>query len=87
MDRETQDLFENYFDLFSRPGWKQFVDNLEVNLQSVSRLDDIKTTEDLYRAKGAREVLSRIVNFKALIEQSYEEAKETAAYMDAMDDE
>ena len=73
MDKETQDYFDRYFDLFASQGWKQFIEDMEDNRTLMSDLLTIKDANDLYYRKGQLEVLNRIVNFQLAIETAYEE--------------
>ena len=73
MDKETQDYFDRYFDLFASHGWKQFIEDMEDNRTLMSDLLTIKDANDLYYRKGQLEVLNRIVNFQLAIENAYEE--------------
>ena len=73
MDKETQDYFDRYFDLFASQGWKQFIEDMEDNRTLMSDLLTVKDANDLYYRKGQLEVLNRIVNFQLAIENAYEE--------------
>jgi len=73
VDKETQDYFDRYFDLFASQGWKQFIEDMEDNRTLMSDLLTIKDANDLYYRKGQLEVLNRIVNFQLAIETAYEE--------------
>jgi len=73
VDKETQDYFDRYFDLFASQGWKQFIEDMEDNRTLMSDLLTIKDANDLYYRKGQLEVLNRIVNFQLAIENAYKE--------------
>lgn len=73
MDKDTQDYFDRYFDLFASQGWKQFIEDMEDNRTLMSDLLTIKDANDLYYRKGQLEVLNRIVNFQLAIENAYKE--------------
>ena len=73
MDKDTQDYFDNYFDLFASQGWKQFIEDMEDNRTLMSDLLTIKDANDLYYRKGQLELLHRIVNFQLAIENAYKE--------------
>ena len=44
LDRELQKYYEDYFDLFSRPGWKMFEEELGETLQNLR--DKMETTTE-----------------------------------------
>jgi hypothetical protein len=73
VDKETQDYFDNYFDLFASQGWKQFIEDMEDNRTLMSDLLTVKDANDLYYRKGQLEALNRIVNFQLAIENAFEE--------------
>jgi hypothetical protein len=73
VDKDTQDYFDRYFDLFASQGWKQFIEDMEDNRTLMSDLLTVKDANDLYYRKGQLEVLNRIVNFQLAIETAYEE--------------
>jgi hypothetical protein len=73
VDKDTQDYFDRYFDLFASQGWKQFIEDMEDNRTLMSDLLTIKDANDLYYRKGQLEVLNRIVNFQLAIENAYKE--------------
>jgi hypothetical protein len=73
VDKDTQDYFDRYFDLFASQGWKQFIEDMEDNRTLMSDLLTVKDANDLYYRKGQLEVLNRIVNFQLAIENAFEE--------------
>lgn len=75
-DKETEDYFQRYFDLFRTPGWTQLLQTLTENLDAVENMDYLKTSEDLWKAKGAREVLKRLIGLQDNLLEQYEAAQE-----------
>ena len=73
MDKETQNYFDNYFDLFASQGWKQFIADMEDNRTLISDLLTVKDADDLFYRKGQLDTLNRIVNFQLAIENAFEE--------------
>lgn len=73
MDKELQDYFNNYFDLFASNGWQQFVQEINETLSSVNDLGAISDANEFFFRKGKVDVYRQIVAFKDLIEQSYKE--------------
>ena len=73
MDKDTQDYFDRYFDLFASQGWKQFIADMEDNRTLISDLLTVKDADDLFYRKGQLDTLNRIVNFQLAIENAFEE--------------
>lgn len=73
MDKDTQDYFDRYFDLFASQGWKQFIEDMEDNRTLISDLLTVRDANDLYYRKGQLDTLNRIVNFQLAIENAHTE--------------
>ncbi len=71
MDKDTQQYFDRYFDMFASEGWKQFIEDMEGNRDLMSDLMTVKDANDLYYRKGQVDVLNRMVNFQDSIENAY----------------
>ena len=75
MTSEEEKYYENYFDLFNTEGWKQLISEVE-DIRSSYSLESVSSIEELYKAKGEREILSRLLNFANGIEAAYASLKE-----------
>ena len=75
MTSEEEKYYENYFDLFNTEGWKQLVNEIKDIHQSYI-VENFNTIEELYKAKGEREILGRVLNFENGIEAAYASIKE-----------
>ena len=71
MDKDTQQYFDKYFDMFASEGWKQFIEDMEGNRDLMSDLMTVKDANDLFYRKGQVDVLNRIVNFQNRIENAH----------------
>lgn len=71
MDKDTQQYFDRYFDMFASEGWKQFIEDMEGNRDLMSDLMTVKDANDLFYRKGQVDVLNRIVNFQDSIENAH----------------
>lgn len=71
MDKELQTYYENYWDLFSRPGWEQFIADLTASAEGAQHLVNTADAPDVFRAQGDLACLKRIINFKKLQEEGY----------------
>jgi hypothetical protein len=72
VDKELEQYYLTYFDLFSSEGWKQYIKDVEDNRTLMSDVLTIKDGNDLYYRKGTLETLDRILNFENAIVASYE---------------
>lgn len=71
MNKEDEKYYETYFDLFTHPGWKQLVLDLNASLSSY-RIEDIGDESTLNLVKGERNVLHRLVHFEDAVKTTYE---------------
>lgn len=77
MDNSTVERqFEDYFDMFSREGWKLFMDDMKDILEGIDSLEYVKNYDDFLHRKGQLEILKRIVGFENGIEAAYKEFKD-----------
>ena len=76
MDKQLEQYFNNYFDLFGTDGWKQLMEELNNNALGVNNLQATKDSEDMYFRKGQLNVLASILNLQNTIEASHREASE-----------
>ena len=75
MDKETEEYYNRYFDLFTHDGWKQLVEELKQNASIINSVENTKDEEDLYIRKGQLKVLAYLLNFQSNLEHSFEELK------------
>lgn len=72
MDQELQQQYDNYFEMFSTEGWKQFVEDLE-DIVDNFRIEDIKDEVDLAKTQGQLKVLKQILYFEDSIRRTHDE--------------
>ena len=65
--------YEDYFDLFSRPGWKLLMEDIQDMIIGLDSLDYVKDFDDLLEKKGQLKVLRRLQGFENAIEQAHQE--------------
>lgn len=75
---DVQKQFDDYFDLFSRPGWKLLVEDLEGMVENLDSLEYVDTLEKLQFHKGQLTILRRIIGMKQAMEAAYEDFTEEA---------
>ena len=73
MDKETEEYYSKYFDLFHNDGWKQLVEELRQNAMLINSVENTKDEEDLFVRKGQLKVLAYLLNFQSNIETSFEQ--------------
>ena len=73
MDKETEEYYSKYFDLFRTEGWKQLIEELRQNAMLINSVENTKDQEDLYIRKGQLKVLAYLLNFESSLEASFEE--------------
>lgn len=77
MDEETKQWYEAQFDLFATKGWKDFLSQVQDNLDSyklsINRCKDLK---DFGVNVGNQEALEWILSWPSLCEQTYERLNE-----------
>jgi hypothetical protein len=71
LTKEDEKYYEQYFDLFLHPGWKQLLKDLNESLNSY-RIEDIKDESSLNLVKGERTILHRLVNFEQSMKETYD---------------
>ena len=71
MDKELEQYYYNYFDLFKTPGWKEFVKEIEQEHSRNNSIDNLNSIEDLYLAKGKEIVFNYILSLENYIEEGY----------------
>lgn len=77
MTHEDEVYYENYFDLFLKPGWKQLVAETQETLDQ-HNIEEIKSPEDLFHLQGQRTVLLKIVRFETGIKNAFDMESEDA---------
>jgi hypothetical protein len=73
LDSETQQYYDNYFNLFQTDGWKQLTEELQQNALVINSVEATKDANDLYMRKGQINVLAYILNLESTTNNNYEE--------------
>ena len=73
LDTETQQYYDNYFNLFQTDGWKQLIKELQQNALVINSVEATKDSNDLYMRKGQINVLAYILNLESTTNANYEE--------------
>ena len=73
MDNSLEKQYEDYFDLFSRDGWKLLMEDMDSMIESIDSLDYVSSLEELHSHKGQLTILKRIRGFQNAIQAAYED--------------
>ena len=73
--RELEEYYNNYFELFRTQGWKQLVEELQTNAVSINSVEATKDSDDLYFRKGQIAVLAYILNLEDFTNKGFEDAQ------------
>lgn len=79
MDNSLEKQYEDYFDLFSRSGWKLLMEDIDIMIESVDSLESVTSLEELHQYKGQLTILKRIRGFENAITAAYEELNDQDA--------
>jgi len=72
MNKDLQDYYENYFEMFSTKGWKQLMEEVDESIDAF-RIDNINSEQELMIARGQLSQLRSLKGLQAVIEQAYED--------------
>lgn len=76
MDKETEEYFNTYFNLFRNDGWKVLVKELTANALHINNVQILKDANDMHFRKGQLDILASVINLENTINTSYSEAKD-----------
>lgn len=72
MDKELEQYYESYLDLFMTDGWKNFVEDFQLAASELSNIRRVSTLEDMKFVQGKLEVIDNILNFETNIKNTFE---------------
>ena len=75
MNREIEEYYSNYFELFRTEGWKQLIEELQSNAVSINSVEATKDSDDLYFRKGQIAVLAYILNLEDFTNKGFADAQ------------
>ena len=78
MDKEITTYYENLLDLFTRDGWKQFIEDIQDNADFLKDINTIKDEKDFWYRRGQLEAIQRILSYESTIKDSYEDFEREA---------
>jgi hypothetical protein len=76
MTPELQKYYEDRFDLFSRPGWTDLIEDIDKMLAALNNVSSIADEKSLQFRKGEISILTWLITLKEISERAYEELNE-----------
>ena len=73
IDKEVEEYYNRYFDLFTTDGWKQLIEELRQNALAINSVEATKDSDDLYIRKGQLNVLAYLLNLESTVNNNFEE--------------
>jgi len=75
MNKELEEYYNNFFELFRTKGWKQLLEELNNNIEQTDNLETVKDEQDLFFRKGQLSVFKSFVNLELVITTAQEQAE------------
>ena len=76
MNQELQKYYDDRFDLFSRQGWVDLMEDVEGMLDSMNNVSTITDEKSLQFRKGEISILIWLKTLKGVSERAYEDLNE-----------
>ena len=76
MTSELQRYYESRFDLMSREGWKDLMDDIDNMINSLNNISTIPDEKSLHFKKGELSILTWLRTLKEVSERAFEELNE-----------
>lgn len=76
MSPDDAKMFDEYFELFSTPGWKRLMGDLQENIDATDTLRVADNEKELWYGKGKLDVLEDLVNLPTMMENVYDDRVE-----------
>ena len=76
MSPELQKYYENRFDLMSKEGWKDLMEDIDTMIESLNNISTIPDEKSLHFKKGELSILIWLRTLKEVSERAFEELNE-----------
>ena len=76
MTPELQRYYEDRFDLFSMPGWIEFIEDANKMFEALNNVSTISDEKALQFRKGEISILTWLITLKEVSERAYEDLNE-----------
>ena len=75
VDKEVENYYEAYFDLFMQAGWQQFISDVQSASDSIQLLA-LQDAKELHLAQGQMQVFQRLLSWQDSITNGYDLVKQ-----------
>ena len=75
MEKELEEYYNNFFEMFRTEGWKQLIEEVENNIDNTNNLETTKDEQDLFYRKGQLAVFNSLTNLEQLMITAQEQAE------------
>ena len=76
MSPELQKYYENRFDMMSKEGWKDLMEDIDTMIESLNNISTIPDEKSLQFKKGELSILTWLRTLKEVSERAFEELNE-----------
>ena len=76
MDNELIKYYENRFEMFSSPGWKQLLEDVEKMKESTKDIRQYNDEKSFWKAKGEMAIIDWLLNLELISTAGYNQLKE-----------
>jgi len=73
---ELQKYYENRFDMMSKEGWKDLMEDIDTMIESLNNISTIPDEKSLQFKKGELSILTWLRTLKEVSERAFEELNE-----------
>lgn len=73
---EIKEYYEDLLEMFSKPGWKHFMEDMERDRRNLSSIEGVSDYESFHYRKGQLQVVTTILNYEELARQGLEQLDE-----------
>lgn len=77
MGSDLKQYYEEYLQLFSEPGWKHFIADMQRFFDGADKVSGLKDVDGLKFRLGELSTLSHVINWQNAVATSYEELLST----------
>lgn len=70
---DITEYYESLLEIFAKPGWKHFEEDLQKNLEGLNTLNNISDSDTFWHRKGEVYVLQTLLGYRDAISAAYEE--------------
>lgn len=76
MDKETEQWYDNQFDMFNLPGWKELIEQAKDIRENASKIGLINTSDQLFFVKGQLDILNWLIGWENKVNEVFKDLKD-----------